>query len=440
MIDEERNPVVSVKVAGRMRRLATPKQWRSAIANGELARDTPVTLERGLGRQAQMAAGDVEELFVLFDELIGPAVAPPPPLPLPPPPPSLQPSPATPSPLPTSPERLGSEGTAMPPPVPPSAAAEDELEEDASEEYYPSDPEPPVTNDIHKAGRLIGAGLVLLVAIGFVLSNRSEHSAASDEAEGAMIAAGSQYSERFYASRDLPTRASPSESARESGQISRGEQVLTTPPVDGWVELANGGFVRFADLLTSRPPEIDLSTREDYFTIEPAEVLDAPDAGASSFTSINKMTRVSVVGTVNENFAEIVSESGQVGYVNWESFGGIGGKGRSAWVAVNNRCGSSKHIAFSFTVDGTRSSHSGYWTFPSSYNGAIEYGDLPGDRIYVDSVFNFFADLGDDFPLRGSATVFQEGDDKVRVNGRLVEMKRMVPELTPDGAYQVTFC
>lgn len=431
MTEEGRNPVISVKAAGRMRRLATPKQWRSAIANGELTRVTPVTLERGPGRHAQMEAGEIKELSALFDELVGPVSAPPPPSapPAPPPPPS--------PPLPVS-GLIDDEAPAAPAPT--VAVEEEEQTETFEEPAYFADPTPTVITDGSKTPLLIGGTLVLLLVVGFVLSNRSGDSAASDAAEEAMLPADSQYSQRFWAPRDLPIRASRSDAALESGQLARGDQVLTTPPADGWVQLANGGFVRVDDLLTTAPPQIDRSTGNDYFTVEPVDVLDAPNTGASSIMLIDKMERVKVIGTVNSAFAEILTDTGKVGYVNWESFGGIGGKGRSAWIAVNNRCNTTKNVAFSLTVNGVRTAHVGYWTFAPGFNSALEYSKSSGQRIYVDSVFNFFADLGDDFHFQGNHTVVQEGDDKVRVNGKLVEMKRMVAELTPDDAYQITFC
>ncbi len=59
-----------------MRRLSTPKQWRAAITNGELERDTPVTYEAPGKGPVETVAGDCPELAPLFDSIVGPAAAP----------------------------------------------------------------------------------------------------------------------------------------------------------------------------------------------------------------------------------------------------------------------------------------------------------------------------------------------------------------------------
>jgi protein TonB len=75
--------VITAKVAGRSRRLATEKHWRAAIASGDLKPDSEVEYEAAYSPPAIRSAGDVPELRALFAELlpgfsIRPAAAEPP--------------------------------------------------------------------------------------------------------------------------------------------------------------------------------------------------------------------------------------------------------------------------------------------------------------------------------------------------------------------------
>jgi hypothetical protein len=446
MADETSNPVISVRVAGRVRRLATSKQWRSAIANGELTRTTPVLLDRGPERQIKAVAGEIEELSDLFDELVGPAAPPPPP---PPPPPSPPPPPpaddgyAAAAPAadpPRSSDRRPWDPPADQPPPPASPEVEEEAFEPVAETREPPAPMPPASSGGSKAPIFIGGGLLLVAVFGFMLANNGGNSGSSADSADMPMAEDSKYSERFWAPRELLVRASKSTSATVSGRLSRGDQVFATPAVGGWVELSTGGFIRADELLTAPPPELDRSTADDYFTVEAVDALDAPNTGGETAAYIEKMKKVSVLGTVNRDYAELVTESGKVAYLPWQSLGGVGGKGRSAWIVIENRCSTTKNIAFSLVVDGRRSDITGYWTFAPGFYGPLEYKNAPGQRIYVNSVYNYFADLGDNFFTLDANAVRQVGDDKVNVNGQSVEMKRLVPEYTSDGAYQVTFC
>lgn len=64
-------PAITGLIGGKQRRLTLGKQWRRAIANRELRRDTLVDLEAGPGDNRMCLAGDIFELQHIFDELLG---------------------------------------------------------------------------------------------------------------------------------------------------------------------------------------------------------------------------------------------------------------------------------------------------------------------------------------------------------------------------------
>lgn len=69
MSTEGGRAVVTARVAGRPRRLATEKQWRAAIAGGDLKPDDRVEYEAADCAADTRAAGDVPELQALFSAL-----------------------------------------------------------------------------------------------------------------------------------------------------------------------------------------------------------------------------------------------------------------------------------------------------------------------------------------------------------------------------------
>jgi protein TonB len=70
MLTEGGRAVVTARVAGRPRRLATEKQWRAAIACGDLKPDDRVEYQAPDCSPDTRTAGDVPELRALFSELL----------------------------------------------------------------------------------------------------------------------------------------------------------------------------------------------------------------------------------------------------------------------------------------------------------------------------------------------------------------------------------
>lgn len=434
MADSGPTPVISIKVAGRLRRLAAPKHWRAAVTKGELARDTIVRLERGPGRETELPAGEIEELADLFDELLGPApekeLPPPPPSP-PPPPPSPPPAPPRAAPAPQRPDP-----TLPPPAVIPQS---DAPEVTTSTEPEP-EPEPLTGGGSSKLPILIPVGVLALVSIYALVSLGSGEEAAEEAIEMPADEYVDGYEESLFAPKNVSIYASARNSSVTTGTLTRGQQVAARDAGQGWLELANGGFVRRADLSSTQPPELDGSTFEEYRTIEPTPILAQPKSDAQQIDFLDTFALVEILGTVNGGFGELITANGRVGYVDWEALGGEGGKGRTAYMTVNNRCSTTKNIAFSFVINGRRVNGTGFWSLRPGFNGPIEYGDKPGQKIYVNSVYNYYADLGDDMNQQRNSNVYGVGDDQVSVDGRTIPMVRAAPELTPDGGYQVTFC
>lgn len=70
MSTEAGRAVVTARIAGRPRRLATERQWRAAVANGDLAPETLVQYEGPTGVSVTSPAREVPELEPLFAALV----------------------------------------------------------------------------------------------------------------------------------------------------------------------------------------------------------------------------------------------------------------------------------------------------------------------------------------------------------------------------------
>jgi hypothetical protein len=435
MSDTGAIPIITARIGDRQRRLSTPKQWRLAIHNGDLTRESPIQYELGL-RQEEMLAGDCPELTALFDELLGPVQSVPTISPPPPPPP--------PAPPPTPSSEISTE---------PDDEADDEEEfeqeqvasdqdEDQPEQAY--NPVTPSVSEGFWTPKTIGIAVIAVFAILVWASRSTSNSgppADPSTEQAASAAPAEEQGSRFYTRRTMQISASPHDGAPSAGKLGRGQEVFGVyDSTAGWVRLTGGssGYVPASALQDSAPPPLDGTAADDYFALEPAPILSAPTYGSTELGTLAAGAKVSVFGTVNNEFAEYAMDDGSIGYVRWDVFGGVGGKGRRAWLEVSNRCDTYKNLSFSLVVDGERINYSTYWSFPPGMTDSINFEN--GPRIEVDSAELYYRDLGEGFHLEPFVTVVGVGVDQVRVNGELKEMKRLVPVATDEGAYRVTFC
>lgn len=65
-------PAITASIGGKQRRLTLERQWRRAITNGDLQRETPVHLQLSEEEGRMCSAQDCPQLALLFDELKGP--------------------------------------------------------------------------------------------------------------------------------------------------------------------------------------------------------------------------------------------------------------------------------------------------------------------------------------------------------------------------------
>lgn len=65
-------PAITASIGGKQRRLTIHRQWRRAILNGDLHRDTPIHLQVDEDEGKMCSAQDSPELAQLIDELNGP--------------------------------------------------------------------------------------------------------------------------------------------------------------------------------------------------------------------------------------------------------------------------------------------------------------------------------------------------------------------------------
>ncbi len=438
MDEREDMPIITAKIGSRQRRLSTPKQWRVAIANNDLTRETQIEYQLGL-RKAEMLAGACPELQPLFDELLGPlAAAPPPPPPSPPPQ-------ATEPPV----EGLEANAAEKEPDALEDAPEPDELAEPDLEPAPPrrqiADPRPErKRSDGFWTTKTLGIAAVAGIALVIILSsgNDSESPAAEPVAPASTMAAPVEVqSTRFYTRRSLQVHAQPFDSAPTLRPLGRGEEVFGVYDTTArWIRLTagSGGFVPSSALQDNPPPPLDGTTADDYFALEPAPILSAPTYGSPELGTLAAGTKVSVFGSVNNEFAEYALDDGSIGYVRWDAFGGIGGKGRRGWLEISNRCDVYKNLAFSLMIDGERVNRDVFWTFSPGMTDSISFDGEA--RIEVDGAELYYRDLGEDFHLEPQTRVIGLGIDQVLVNGVRKEMKRLVPVATDAGAYRITFC
>lgn len=215
MVDDERNIIITATVGGRRRRLATRKQWRTAIANNDITRDTQVDYEPGPGSKSTIAAGDIPELDAFFEELHGPREVTPPPPP-PPPPPSV----ALTSPRPPTSKRAKSKPAAKKVPEAPT-----EFEDGTPSSYSDS------------TSKVIGVGCAVLVAVILfaVIVNRLLDIATSPRAEPEPT--------HVVTASSLNCRAEPSTQSAVVMGFMRGEQIVSEGERNGWIKSQNGCWV-----------------------------------------------------------------------------------------------------------------------------------------------------------------------------------------------------
>lgn len=430
MSDSGAIPIITARIGDRQRRLSTPKQWRLAIHNGDLTRESIIQYELGL-RHEEMVAGDCTELTELFDELLGPVESAPPAPPPPPPPPT---------PTSTNPVEPDDEVESDEQPEEPAEPEIDEVEQEQQSRALPPVP----VNQGFWNPVTIGIAVVLAFAVLFWISRGSDTSTTPPDPsteQAASVAPVEEQGTRFYTRLALQIYSSPFEGAPSVGNLGRGQEIYGVyDKTAGWVRLTGGasGYVPSSALQESAPPPLDGTTADDYFALESTQILSAPTYGSPEFGTLATGTKVVVLGTVNKEFAEFARDDGSIGYVRWDVFGGVGGKGRRAWLEVSNRCDTYKNLAFSLVIDGQRINYDEYWPFEPGLTKPISYQN--GPRIEVDSAELYYRDLGDDFHLEPFVTLVGVGVDQVRVNGELKEMKRLVPVATDYGSYLITFC
>lgn len=429
MSDSGAIPIITAKIGDRQRRLSTAKQWRIAIVNRDLKRETPIQYELGL-RQEEMLAGACPELMPLFDEVLGPvAVAPPPP-----------PSPPPPTP-PVEPEVAADEADDLEP-------EPEEPEPEADYVYrQPNDPAPARQPDSgFWTPKALGLAAVAGIGLLLLMSGQDDRAVtapdpAIEQAAAAAAAPAEVRGSRFFTRRSVLVYASPLESAPTLRVLGRGDEVLGVfDSTASWVRLTerSGGFVPSNALQDNPPPPLDGTTADDYFALESAPILSAPTYGSPEVGSLATGSKISVFGTVNDEFAEYALDDGSIGYVRWDVFGGVGGKGRRGWLEISNRCDVFKNLAISLVIDGERVNGDVFWTFPPGKTDSISFDGET--RIEVDSAELYYRDLGENFHLEPETQVVGHGLDQVVVNGQRKDMKRLVPVATEEGAYRVTFC
>lgn len=427
MSESDALPIITVRIGDRQRRLSTAKQWRLAIVNHDLTRDTPIQHELG-GRRNELVAGQCAELMPVFDELLGPLAVEPPP--------QVNPPPAAPEGLVPDEVELEAE------------TEEDEFEVEDSEELQPVDPE----SEIERPKPSVGFWTPQKVAVGVGAAlflywwggGEAERPTATSTpvAQSSSVAPlPAVQSIRFFARRNLPILAGPMAGGAVLGTLSRGDEVQGVFEGTGsWVRLTSGtgGYVPSDALQESAPPALDRSTAEEYFALESAPIFSAPSDGSTEVGTLRAGSKIRIAGTVNGEFAEFVRHDKSIGYVRWNVFGGVGGKGRRAWLEISNRCSTVKNLALSLVIDGQRLNGNTFWSFAPGKTDSINFeGEV---RIEVDSVDLYYRDLGDTFDIDPEGRLVGQGIDQVYVKGELKEMKRLVPVATEDGAYRVTFC
>ena len=323
-----------------------------------------------------------------------------------------------------------------------------------------------VQND-ETRNRIIGLILAAILAIAMVSKCASSADESIDDTKdpaaeaadaiedaAAEAAAGAEAKEQdFYMARWTNVRRDPSTKRSPRGRIDRGEFV-TGNVVPGsldssttWFRISNGrfsgGYISTVNLTATKPMALDDSTAGEYRLVENTRLLSQPSNNAPSVKStdsnLSAGLKLSVYGTVNEEYAEIELRTGGIGYVPWTAFGrNIGADDTIARpIRLVNKCPRNLRIAFTFKQNGE-------WRKVSNQNWAVgprQSGDLliNNNLIEVSSAEIYYHSIDDSYNDRSGALYFPTYDT-IYYGRQERKMRRAAPILSSDGKYEITFC
>jgi len=331
--------VITAKIGGRQLRLSTPKQWRAAIANQDIGRDSAIRYEPGLGRQADMLAGECPELIPLFDEILGPIAGEAGPASVPLPPPSALPEPA-PVASPSVPSAQPSDFPAdLPAKVQSIGVDPSESDDEIGEKRVPETSEPEWSSS--PTGEGTGAkvvltiiALVLLLAIVRCSTDGSSsptpvatEAVASEATSEAPVDDPSTW-QTMYGVSPLNVRSEPNGTAKLVASLPRSTELVGVIVQGGRDNSTNwflikkgphtGRYVSAVNLSDSAPPDIDASTAGDYYVLYDEAPLVSPNSSSTTISDPKQKFRanqkVKTNGTIGA-YAEVGLNRGGVGYL-----------------------------------------------------------------------------------------------------------------------------
>jgi len=206
MVDDERNVVITATIGGRRLRLATPKQWRAAIANNDITRNMQVDYESEPGSKSTRAAGDIPELDAFFEELHGPREVALPPLPPPPPP---------------RPQR------SMAPAKTPVADQVDDPDKRVEFEYSAS------SGYSDSKSKIIGAGFITVLLAALVIWSFDNEISPETEPEPT----------HSVTAANLNCREEPTTRSAVVMQYAQDDQIVSSEELNGWIKSQNECWV-----------------------------------------------------------------------------------------------------------------------------------------------------------------------------------------------------
>ncbi|MEL7686802.1 hypothetical protein AAG596_07885 [Citromicrobium bathyomarinum] len=467
MSDYEGYPVVTAQVGGRRRRLSQDRQWRAAIHDRSIDRDTLIEYEDAPGHITEMPARDCSALVPLLDEILGPE---PEPVPEPVAEDEAEQSQED-APPPTEPEKpildySDAFGLTAAEKAPQSAeagtAAANTTSQTPPSHHAAAGTEggrPAAPARTGNAGspddggnrKVVFAGLALLavVFVGWIISLSGEESdydstdyyaedaseMMEDSAEPALPLGTTYYAKTQANYRNAPEGAS-------EGTMPRGMEfnAVTASSNSEWLQITRGPFagrfIKASTVSTDRPPDLDTSTADDFYVIRQTSVYSSPNRYSQVVEELPFPTKVTIAGSVGGGFAEALIDGLPVGYVEWDDLGGEGGRGPRRWFRIVNDCGKTVNAVFNIQENGTYNGFDGYWTFAPNASRELVYTGY--GRVYTDSVFNYWLNIGDD--IGPYTNVRDINGDTASVGGKTMGMKRIVPLAVSDDEYVLRLC
>ena len=474
---------IIAKVGGRQRRLSTPKQWRAAIANDDIARDTPITYEPGSGQQTEMLAGGCPDLIPLFAEILGPGDT------------ALAPH----SEQPASDELAAEDAyLALDPAALSSPEAAPQADPEATYDYQPEDepkdePETEFEDDVVFSGDETGAaqqsipatnsnaglgkvifGIFLTLLLVGLLAKCADNGATSTNADVVQLPSASMAASDAAANIDDPStwqtmygvnplniRISPSGTSRLITTLPRATE-LTGVIVPGGNDKATnwflikqgpqtGRYVSAVNLSSTAPPEIDATSAGDYYVIDDADPLMTAAEGSSTIDDSKQKfhagQKVKTNGTIG-SYAEVGLNQGGVGYLPVSNLSttkplpldgtGEGGDEAQATIAITNRCQSRLKIGIYYHADGQwhdNGNMTWIWRPETTSHPSVTSSDEQRIRTDRGEIYIVIFERDGTSYYNG-----ESGDSRITYGGRSVQANEYNADRNSEGSYQVSVC